>query len=294
MTANPKTHDSLFKWLITSFTKDFFAHYYPKIRIGKYSFFDKEFIRKYEALKESLRGDLFLVMEVEIDGQVQEIVIQIEHKSEKKDVGRQVYEYSCYAWLLKEKPVWSIVIYTDEAVWRKQVPDSFWYAFDSRNKKQFYHYDVIKVKAEKSSDLIKKHSMLCKLLALKANDRKTDPEELVYEIYHAASEMRDILANEQLLLIGQWVSTYKKVTDQTLDRIKKEVKMDCIETTITEHIFNQGKTEGETEGEIKGEIKGQIKTLENLYSQGILLKEMFEEMVTPLRRKLNDLLSEQQ
>ncbi len=128
--------------------------------------------------------------------------------------------------------------------------------------------------------------MLCKLLALKANDKGTDPEKLVYEIYHAASEMRDILTNEQLLLIGQWVSAYKKVTDRTPDRIKKEVKMDYTETTITEHIFNQGK--------IEGEIKGQIKTLENLYSQGILLKEMFEEMVTPLRRKLNDLLSEQQ
>ncbi|MCP3944647.1 MAG: hypothetical protein GY710_24650, partial [Desulfobacteraceae bacterium] len=203
MTANPKTHDSLFKWLITSFTKDFFAHYYPNIRIGKYTFFDKEFIRKFEALRESLRGDLFLVMEVEIDGQVQEIVIQVEHKSEKEDAGRQVYEYSCYAWLLREKPVWSIVIYTDEAVWRKQVPDRFWYAFDSRNKKQFYHFDVIKVKAEKSSDLIKKHSMLCKLLALKANDKGTDPEKLVYEIYQAASEMRDMLTNEQLLLIGQ-------------------------------------------------------------------------------------------
>ncbi len=46
---------------------------------------------------------------------------------------------------LREKPVWSIVIYTDDAVWRKQVPDRFWYAFDSRNKKQYHHFDVIKV-----------------------------------------------------------------------------------------------------------------------------------------------------
>lgn len=28
---NPKTHDSLFKWLITAFTEDFFAHYFPDI-----------------------------------------------------------------------------------------------------------------------------------------------------------------------------------------------------------------------------------------------------------------------
>ena len=54
---NPKTHDGLFKWLMTSlFTKDFFAHYFPEIKIGKYRFIDKEFISKYEALKESIKG----------------------------------------------------------------------------------------------------------------------------------------------------------------------------------------------------------------------------------------------
>ncbi len=51
---NPKSHDALVKWLITSFTEEFFAHYFPDITIGKYSFIDKEFISRYEALKESL------------------------------------------------------------------------------------------------------------------------------------------------------------------------------------------------------------------------------------------------
>jgi len=35
MQNNPKTHDALFKWLITSFTEEFFAHYFPDIKIGK-------------------------------------------------------------------------------------------------------------------------------------------------------------------------------------------------------------------------------------------------------------------
>jgi len=95
MEKNPKTHDSLFKWLIASFTEEFFAHYFPDISIGKYSFIDKEFISRYEALRESLEGDLFLVMEAEIDGELREIVIQIEHQSKRKDVARRVYRYSC-------------------------------------------------------------------------------------------------------------------------------------------------------------------------------------------------------
>ncbi len=60
--SNPKTHDSLFKWLITAFTEEFFAHYFPQIRIGTYRFEDKEFLSRYEALKESLEGDLFLMI----------------------------------------------------------------------------------------------------------------------------------------------------------------------------------------------------------------------------------------
>ncbi len=93
---NPKSHDSLVKWLITSFTEEFFAHYFPGIRIGRYSFIDKEFIRKYEALKESLKGDLFLLMEVEIDGGFQEIAIQIEHQSEREDVSERDFRKSLF------------------------------------------------------------------------------------------------------------------------------------------------------------------------------------------------------
>ena len=110
--SNPKTHDALFKWLITSFTEEFFQHYFPDVRVGQYSFVDKEFISRYEALRESLKEDLFLIMEVEIDGGIHEVVIQIEHASRKSDVSGRIYEYLCYAWLLKRKPVWSIVIFT--------------------------------------------------------------------------------------------------------------------------------------------------------------------------------------
>jgi len=286
MKNNPKTHDALFKWLITSFTEEFFAHYFPDIEIGKYRFIDKEFISKYEALKESLKGDLFLVMEIEIDGQLRETVIQIEHKSKKEDVSERVFEYACYAWLLKKKPVWSIVIYTDEAVWRKQVPDSFWFGFDRVRKKQHYHFDVIKVKGEKSGELIKKHSLMCKLLALKADDKGTDPEKLIYEIYIAAAQMKEKLKNEQLLLIEQWVNKYKKIPDQALESIRKEVKMDMIATTITEHIFIEGKTEGKTEGKIEGKIE----LLENLFFEKVLTRKQFEKAVAPLRQQLKNIM----
>lgn len=121
---NPKSHDALFKWLIASFTDEFFAHYFPGIRIGRYTFIDKEFISRYEALKESLKGDLFLTMEVEADGELRELAIQIEHQSGKEDVSERMFEYLCYVWLLKKKPVWSMVIYTDELHGKRKFPIS--------------------------------------------------------------------------------------------------------------------------------------------------------------------------
>ncbi|MEI6262671.1 MAG: hypothetical protein WCR46_22570, partial [Deltaproteobacteria bacterium] len=57
-------------------------------------------------------------------------------------------------------------------------------------------------------------------------------------------------------------------------------------TTISEHIWNEGKMEGE----IKGEIKGQIKMLESLYLSAVLSKEQFEKMVDPLRKQLEKIL----
>jgi len=303
-TINPKSHDALVKWLITSFTKEFFAHYFPYITIGKYSFIDKEFISKYEALKESLKGDLFLLMEVETDGKIRELAIQIEHQSAKEDVSERMFEYLCYVWLLKKKPVWSMVIYTDEVVWKKKVPDQFCYAFSRENHEQVFRFDVIKIKAEKSSDLIRKHSLLCKLLALKADDTGTDPELLLHEIYRAVAQMKDELDHDRLLLIHQWTDFYKKVPDETIRKIRKEVNMEVIETTISEHVFNQGvlhgimrgKAEGEirgkAEGEIRGEIKGireQIANLESLHQQGVLSKQQTDLMIIPLRQKLNDL-----
>ena len=286
MNPNPKTHDALFKWLISAFTDDFFAHYFPEIRIGNPRFIDKEFISRYEALKESLKGDLFLAMEVEIEGHPKEIVIQIEHQSGREDAGERAYEYSCYAWLLRRRPVWSIVIYTDDADWRKRVPDSFWYAFDRKNGKQFFRFDVIKVRDEKSGDLIQKHSLMCKLLALKADDRDADPEKLVCEIYRAAEAMGEKLGRDHMLLIGQWVSAYKKIPDERLEEIKKEVKTAMIATTISEHIFNEGKAAGEIKGKAEGKLEGKLEMLENLYIFGIISKEQYEKMMIPLREEL--------
>ena len=267
--SNPKSHDALFKWLITSFFREFFDHYFPNIKIGKFRFIDKEFISKYEALKESLKGDLFVVVEVEIDSQLCEIVIHIENQRKREDLSERVFEYLCYAWLLKKKPVWSIAVYTDDAIWRKRVSDNFWYGFNSQNIRQFHKFDVIKIKDEKSSDLIKKKSLLCKLIAIKANDEGTDREALIRDIYQTVAKMKGQLTNDQLLLIEQFVSFYKNIPQETFEKIKKEVSMSGYATTISEHFQLEGERIGEKRGEKRGGMKEKINIVENLLQNGL-------------------------
>jgi len=271
-TSNPKSHDNLFKWLIRSFIDEFFAYFFPLIKVKKFRFIDKEFISKYEALKDSLKGDLFIAVEIELDNQTFEIVIHHENQSKREPIDERVYEYHCYAWLLKRKPVWSIVFFTDDAVWRKSISDQFWYGFDSQNLKQYHKFDVIKLKSFMSSELIQKQSLLCKLLALKANDKGTNPEDLVRKIYQSVSKMRNNLSRDKLLLIEQFVSFYKKIPQETFEIIKKEVDMTGYAETISDYYMQEGERKGEKKGEKKGERKGEIKAtlsiIDNLLNKG--------------------------
>jgi len=118
----------------------------------------------------------------------------------------------------------------------------------------------------------------------------------LHEIYRAVAAMKDELSNDRLLLVNQWTDFYRKTSDETLQKIRKEVGMELIETTISEHIRNQGKREGKIEGKIEGKREGkiegiseQIAILESLHKQGILSKKKKEQMLIPLRQKLDEL-----
>jgi hypothetical protein len=94
--------------------------------------------------------------------------------------------------------------------------------------------------------------------------------------------MADLINNDKKLLIEQWVNAYSNVPHTSVEKIKKEVNMSYTATTISEHIWNEGKMEGV--------IEGQIKILESLYLSAVLSKEQFENMVDPLRKQLEKIL----
>ena len=123
-------------------------------------------------------------------------------------------------------------------------------------------------------------------MSLKANDEGTDPALLVSEIYRATAHLKEQLTADQLLLITQWVDMYNKVPEPVLKQLKQEVNMEPIETTISEHIYNQGKAEGRNEGRTES-LREQLAVLENLCRQGILSEAQLTAVTVPLRQTLS-------
>jgi predicted transposase/invertase (TIGR01784 family) len=81
--------------------------------------------------------------------------------------------------------------------------------------------------------------------------------------------MEDILTDDIKLLIWQWIDFYKKIPEKTVEKIKQEVGMSYIATTITEHYQMQGRFEGKKEGKKEGIKEGIFKTARNMLKDSV-------------------------
>ena len=300
--SNPKQHDNIFKWLLVAFIDDFFDFFFHDLEIRDIEIIDKEFVNTYEALKESLRGDLFLVVDVSLNGQRQDIVILIEIQSRRADLSRRLHEYTCYAALLRRRPVWCIALFSDDKIWRTRPPDRFPFAYSAKTGMIEIPYDIIKLKDYESASLMRQRSLLLKLLALKANDAGCCRETLVREIYQAAAENANNLTNEQKILIERFVSYYAALPEEAVDQIKKEVEMTFVATTLTEHLLHegekrgrkqgeergrkQGEERGRKQGEERGTIKGAMNNLQELHDLGIVPNDLYQTRMASLKQQL--------
>jgi len=172
-------------------------------------------------------------------------------------------------------------MYTDDAKWRKRPLSRFPFAYHSSEGLVEIPYDIIKVKEHRSEELIRHHSLLVKLLTLKADDAGCDRKQLVCEIYRATAVMGDLLSEDKLLLVDRFVAYYAKVPKRDVNAIKKESGMSFVASTITEHY--------EHIGEERGEILGSLKTLKRFIEKGFITQEQFEIEAEPLREQLSKL-----
>ena len=283
-------HDTLFKWLISSFFQEFIAHYFPKTRLGSYTILDKQFYKESKD-KEGVtneEADLFLIVEVEIDGVLQDIVVIIEHKSARTDVREQLMKYFCHAWLARGKPVWPIAFFTDDKTWRKPLDHRVWIGI-TNGERQYLVYDMIKLSEERSADLIRHRSLFCKLLALKANTAGCRRTDLLRAIFDQVAELGDRLDHNKTILIENFVKFYSNLSQKTIEKVRQEAKMAIVAPTILEQyqlIFKEnGKKIGQKEGQLKT-CRESLATYEAMLADGDITESAFKKLADPISQKI--------
>ena len=104
-------HDNLAKWLILTFSRDFFRILLHR-RVYKVLFINSEFINTNPGLKAAVRADLFLQLEMDIEGVRREVLAIIENKSRWGKAADQLIGYYSHALTTGRQPVWNIAFFS--------------------------------------------------------------------------------------------------------------------------------------------------------------------------------------
>jgi hypothetical protein len=287
---NAKEHDKLFKWMLYEFTDDFFAYFFPHLRVRIVQSLDKEFYRALEKHQATTAADLLLMVEVDIEDRLWEILIVIEHKHRREDVCTQIQGYACHAFLLRRKPVWCIAFFTDDARTRQApLPDRFPFAFHSEEGLIEIPFDIIRLKTHQSIDLIKHRSLLLKLLALRADDTGIAREQLIRDIYQTVHARENELTDRQKMMVELVVEAYAALPPRRVEMIKKEAGVTFIASNVEEHFIHIGERRGERRGKQEGKILGALQMVEDMLEEGAITREVYLRRTAELRADLAEL-----
>lgn len=280
-------HDTLFKWLIDAYINEFFELFFPQIKTTNITDKNKEFLERFENNKAPVNADFFLGMQAIVQDEPSDILIIVELKSQKEDIRQQISKYFGHAFTVEQKPVWAIVLFTDDADWKNPVPNRIPLSFSSEHGFSYLNIDIIKLKDHSAEKLSKHRTLLAKILALKANDQGINRETLLREIYRAAAPLQDTLPKYINLLIERFVEAYSKLPQERVEKIKQETAMTVTAANIGEYY--------ELMGEHRARIAEKRKTLallEKLNAAGRLANEDFEAEAAPIRAELQQLEAE--
>ncbi len=284
------SHDRLFKWVITAFLDEFFLLFFPGIRIQKHRLMDKEFFHRLGSAGPSYEADLLIMAELMIEGKYWHTMILIELKSRRIMALDQIRHYVLSACLVTDLPVWPLLLFTDDTVWTTPLEDRFPLTFHSVEGFTQIPCDIIRLKDCKSEDLIRRHSLLAKLFALKADGGTDNPKELVSDIYGFLRDHNEHLTKTQKAAAERFVAAYANLEPEHIEAIKREVDMKWMGNTIDEYYTIIGEERGEKRGEKRGLsiglIQGELNTLDRMLKEGKIDHAYYAKACAPLHKKL--------
>jgi hypothetical protein len=142
-------HDQIFKQLIEAFFREFMELFCPD-EAALMDFSRVEFLGE-EHFTEISTGDrrlLDLVVKVALEGGGERYVLvhgEYEASRKDRDFPRRMFRYYCQLFLRYNTQIVPIAMFTDDARWRKPVPDHFELSFSGRSIVRF-DYHLIKLR----------------------------------------------------------------------------------------------------------------------------------------------------
>ena len=293
MTQNP--HDHNFKELIEEFFKNFIEMFWP----------DKARLIDFETVK-FLQQELFtdrtpgkgqdrhidIIAEVKINHEDKHILIHVEHQSTKEsEFPKRMFNYFCHLWLIHQKPIFPIALFSDDSKWSKLIPNHFEIKVLGQNVLRF-NFELIKLKDLNWRKYLKSDNPLAVALMSKMGFKKEDRPMVKAEITRlfVTGKIRN---HPKSLFLRNFVEFYLDLNPKERSIYKDKVRSFQLKTESEKMILapvfqkmhdeaieqglergleqglEQGLERGLEQGLEQGALKAKLEVVHNLLQQGM-------------------------
>ncbi len=257
----PIDHDQIFKTLFESFFEEFMNQFFPS-EAALLDFNRTEVMREvyFTDIPKGKRRALDLVFKVGTkEGTEKFLLIHTEFESDRPKSGfsRRMYRYFCQLFLRYDIEIVPIAIFTDDAVWREAVEDTFVMEIAGTRFVEF-RYHQLKLKRLNYREFLDSRNPLTYTLMTKMDYDRSDQVRLKAEFLRLILSCRVDPARQSLLI--DFVETYMPLAEQDeeafLQIVQAEQQYEEVEQVLTTY-------------ERRGIEKGIEKGIEQGIEQGI-------------------------
>jgi hypothetical protein len=210
-------HDQIFKTLIEAFFAEFMFLFCPA-EAALIDFSRVEFLRKeyFTDTQQGKRREMDLVVKVLLkNGSEKYILIHIEFESKRpnRDFAQRMYRYYCQLFLRYDSEIVPIVVFSDDARWKKQVTNSFEVRVAGTTFVRF-QYHMIKLRALNYRSFLGSENPLAYALMAKMDYDRTEQARM------KADFLRWILGSPvdpaRKSLLVEFIETYVPLSGELL------------------------------------------------------------------------------
>ena len=275
-------HDIVFKEILTVYFKDFIEMFLPKLSdqldFENLTFLDKEMFHHGTSRSKNYLDLVCKAPMLDKDENTKLILVHIEVQSTKDNkMVERMLDYYCHLRIKHHLDVVPIVLFADDAKWRKEVKNSYDMSFNDKNYLHF-KYEQIKLKHLDVRNYMNSTKPLAYALMAKMDLSHVDKKKLMVQIARFISS--GIISKDKQALLYTFCYKYLILNNE-----EKEIFNDSLEGVTLEEKGKIGEIMMHFEEKI-GYDKGKAEAIINLALDGDLPMEIARKKVESLKELL--------